>query len=128
MKLTREKAHMQINVISLELRWVQPAKLCKLINEIFDEHESQVNHLELELMKKSNKCDALQNAVNSLEAQIKNKTINECMIQKTVKETFKQSVVQQLVKDKLISRKKPLSNKLKFGGKNGKAFSQFKRK
>ncbi len=58
-------------------------------------------------------------AVEKLKTYIKNQ-----------KQSFKKVLqfVHKLYYNKLISRKKPLSNKLKFGGKNGKAFSQFKRK
>ena len=58
-------------------------------------------------------------AVEKLKTYIKNQ-----------KQSFKKVLqfVHKLYYNKLISRKKSLSNKLKFGGKNGKVFSQLKRK
>ena len=40
--MKREDAHLKRNVISLEPCFVQDAKMSKLINQIFDEHEAQL--------------------------------------------------------------------------------------
>lgn len=40
--MKREDAHLKRNVISLEPCFVQYAKMSKLINQIFDEHEAQL--------------------------------------------------------------------------------------
>lgn len=54
--MNRAEAHMQINVISLEPQWCQHAKLCKMINQIFDEHEMELKKAWIDGSDANYKC------------------------------------------------------------------------
>ena len=41
--MTREEAHGDLCKITLEPQWFQQAKLCKLINKIYDDFEEQLD-------------------------------------------------------------------------------------
>lgn len=49
--MTREQAHLHLNVITLEPVFLQQSKLCKLINVIFDDHDAQLKECDKENKK-----------------------------------------------------------------------------